>query len=173
MVSFFEKLTGSVSVRNAGSENTGGKEDSMIDTDAEESSYEIETAMAKSGTVTRGKESKDWTSLQAEGQLTVDIFDKGDKIVIQSAIAGTDPDDLDITLTHDMVTIKGTRKQTEEIKEDDYFYRELYWGAFSRSIILPDEIDESKAEASIKNGILTITLPKKNRGAQKLKVKAE
>jgi HSP20 family protein len=60
-----------------------------------------------------------------------------------------------------MITIKGTRKHSEEVKEDNFFYRELYWGAFSRSIILPEEVDDDKAEASIKNGILTIKLPLK------------
>ena len=171
MASFFEKLTGSVSLTK-----TNNQQEDVPINDSPETPYEaVETAARGSNSLlSREKEKKDWTSLQTEGQLTVDIFERGDKIIIQSAVAGTDPNDLDITLTHDMITIKGTRKQSEEVTDENYFYRELYWGAFSRSIILPEEIDDSKAEASIKNGVLTIKLPKKSaRGGQKLRVKSE
>lgn len=176
MVSFFEKLTGSISM----DKKIEPEPEAEIEIDAEETLEEdpkeevhAETASVKGATLTRGKEKKDWNSLQVEGQLTVDIYEKGDKIIIQSAVAGTDPDDIDITLTHDMITIKGTRKQSEEVHDKNYFYRELYWGAFSRSIILPEEVDETKAEASIKNGVLTVKLPKKQLNGQRLKVKAE
>ncbi len=175
MVSFFEKITGTVPVEKAKEAPIAAAEPETIEvTEAphEEEEMEIELTASKGAVAERHKKD-DWSALQAEGQLTVDIFEKGDKIVIQSAVAGTDPDDLDITLTHDMITIKGTRKHSEEISEDTYFYRELYWGSFSRSIILPEEVDESKAEASIRNGILTIKLPKKTRGNQKLKVRQE
>lgn len=182
MASFFEKLTGSVSLPNgsASQKQAAEPEEWRPEADApvnsggsDDAEYNAETVAARGGAAVREKEKKDWSTLQTEGQLTVDIYERGDSIIIQSAVAGTDPDDLDITLTHDMITIKGTRKRGEEVKEDNYFYRELYWGAFSRSIILPEEIDSDKAEASIKNGILTIRLPKKTRGGQKLKVKSE
>jgi len=94
-----------------------------------------------------------------EGHLTVDVFQSGKDIVIQSTIAGTDPKDIDVSITKDMVTIKGVRSSEEKIKTSDYYHRELYWGSFSRSIILPSEIDPDKAKASIKNGVLTIRLP--------------
>ena len=95
-----------------------------------------------------------------EGQLTVDVYQTDDEIVIKSTIAGVTADDLDISVTNDMVTIKGSRKPDEKIKEADYYYQELYWGPFSRAIILPEEIDSDSAKASMKNGILTIRLPK-------------
>lgn len=107
-----------------------------------------------------------------EGELTVDIYDKGDSIVIQSTVAGVKPEDLDVSITSDSVTIRGKRERHEEVKEKDYYYKELFWGTFSRSVILPEEIDEDGAEASLKHGLLSITLPKKRRGTvQKLKVK--
>ena len=107
-----------------------------------------------------------------EGELTVDIYDKGDSIVIQSTVAGVKPEDLDVSITNDSVTIRGKRERHEEVKEKDYYYKELFWGTFSRSVILPEEIDEDSAEASLKHGLLSITLPKKRRGVvQKLKVK--
>lgn len=107
-----------------------------------------------------------------EGQLTVDIYQTADEIVIQSTVAGVQPEDLDIQITPESVTIRGTRQREEEVRDQDYFYQECYWGKFSRSVILPQEIDAEKAAASLKNGVLTIRLPKLNRQkTKKLKVK--
>lgn len=95
-----------------------------------------------------------------EGQLTVDVYQTDDDIVIKSTIAGVTVDDMDIAITNDMVTIKGKRNPDEHIDAADYYYQELYWGPFSRSVILPEDIDVEKASASMKNGILTLRLPK-------------
>lgn len=108
---------------------------------------------------------------EQEGQLTVDVFQDDQNIIIQSTVAGVSPDDLDVSITNDMVTIRGERRRTYQIDPDDYFYQECYWGTFSRSIILPVEIDADRAEAKIKNGILTIRIPKANTAVtRKLKV---
>jgi len=116
--------------------------------------------------------SKEEEPLEEEGELTVDIYDRGDAIVIQSTVAGVKPEDLDISVTSDTVTIRGKRIQPEKIDEQNYYYKELFWGAFARSIILPEEIAEEEVEALLKNGLLTLTLPKKKRGVvQKVKVK--
>ena|SRR3989344_4754528 len=110
---------------------------------------------------------------EEEGELTVDIYDKGDSIVIQSTVAGVKPEDLDVSITTDTVTIRGRRESGEEVSQDNYYYKELFWGNFSRSVILPEEIDDEAAEASLKHGLLTIVLPKKRRGVvSKLKVKS-
>lgn len=95
-----------------------------------------------------------------DGQLTVDVYQTEDDIVVQSTIAGVDQNDIDISVTNDMVTIKGKRATPEKIKSSDYYYQELFWGPFSRSIILPEDVDSDNAKASIKNGLLTIRLPK-------------
>lgn len=108
-----------------------------------------------------------------EGELTVDIYDHGDSIIIQSTVAGVMPDDLDVTVTNDTVTIRGRRTRPENISDDAYYYKELFWGTFSRSVLLPEEIEEEIAEASLIHGLLTLRLPKKRRGVvQKVKVKA-
>lgn len=110
--------------------------------------------------------------IEEEGELTVDIYDKGDSIVIQSTVAGVKPENLDVSITSDSVTIRGRREREEEAHEENYYYKELFWGTFSRSVILPEEIEDDAAEASLKHGLLTIRLPKKRRGVvQKLKVK--
>ncbi len=97
---------------------------------------------------------------ESEGQLTIDVFQTEDDVVIQSTIAGVSDKDLDISVTNDMVSIKGTRMPEQKVKSSNYYYQELYWGPFSRSIILPVDVDADSAKASMKNGILTIRLPK-------------
>ena len=99
----------------------------------------------------------------AEGHLTIDVYQTEDEVVIQSTIAGVDTNDLDISVTNDMVTIKGKRQPEDNIKSSDYYWQELYWGPFSRSIILPVDVDSDAAKASMKNGLLTIRLPKMDR----------
>ncbi len=96
----------------------------------------------------------------AEGQLTIDVYQTDTDIVIKSTIAGVKPEDLDVAINNDMVTIKGERKQEETVEDENYYYQECYWGAFSRSVVLPVDVVVDKAEASLKNGILTIRLPK-------------
>ncbi|MFH1233719.1 MAG: Hsp20/alpha crystallin family protein [Patescibacteria group bacterium] len=101
-----------------------------------------------------------------EGQLSIDVFQTPDKLVIKSTIAGVKPSDIDISINHDMLTIRGKREANQEIDDADFLFRECYWGSFSRSIILPCEVKANKIEASIENGILTITLPKAKRTKQ-------
>lgn len=98
--------------------------------------------------------------VETEGQLAIDVFQTKDKIIIKSTIAGVKPEDLKISLHNDSLTIRGFRKTKEEIREEDYLYRECYWGSFSRSIILPFEVDNNKVEAEIESGVLTINLVK-------------
>lgn len=107
-----------------------------------------------------------------EGELTVDIFDRGDSIVIQSTVAGVKPEHLDVSITDDTVAIRGKREQGEKIPDNQYYYKELFWGTFARSVILPVEIEQDEAEADLHHGLLTLKLPKKKKGiTQKLKVK--
>lgn len=96
-----------------------------------------------------------------EGQLTIDVFETEKDVIIQSVIAGVEPKDLDITIEKDIVSIKGKRERKFEEKAKNFFYQECYWGKFSREIVLPAEVNKSKAEAIIKDGVLTIKIPKK------------
>lgn len=96
----------------------------------------------------------------SEGQLTIDVYQTDNDIVIKSTIAGVKPEDLDVNINNDMITIRGERKQDEQVAPENYYYQECYWGTFSRSVILPIDIVPDKVEASMKNGILTIRMPK-------------
>jgi len=108
---------------------------------------------------------KKW--FEPEGQLVVDVYETNGEIVIQSAIAGVKPEDLDISIENDMITIKGKREQLEEQSDVNYFYQECHWGYFSREIVLPAEVNSGKTEAKIQNGILTIRIPKIERDGRK------
>lgn len=144
--SFFEKLTGIVKVDDDSNEKD-------IAESLEDELEEIES--------------------ETDGQLAVDMYQTQNEIVVKTMVAGVKPEDLDINITRDMITIKGKREEMKDFSDDDFFHKELYWGSFSRTIILPQEVEVEEAEAINKNGLLTIRLPKldKNRQA-KLKVKS-
>lgn len=108
-----------------------------------------------------------------EGQLTVDVYQTANEIVVQTMVAGVEPQHLSVTITHEMITIRGKREAPRGIDEDKYITRELYWGSFSRTIEFPQEIEPDEAEAVEKNGLLTIKLPIINKQKQTvLKVKS-
>ncbi len=108
-----------------------------------------------------------------EGELSVDVYQTADEIVVRALVAGVTPTNLDISLTRDMITIKGTREENVETEEDNYFYQELYWGSFTRTILLPEEVEVDEATANENHGILIIRLPKINKARKtKLKVKS-
>ena len=110
----------------------------------------------------------------SEGQLSVDVYQTPDEIVVESTVAGVKPDEIDIDVTSEAVTIRGERHREHDIEEKDYFYQECFWGKFSRSIILPQEVDPDKAHSSLKNGVLVIKLPKVHRDrAKKIKIKTD
>lgn len=104
------------------------------------------------------KNEKEWFT--KEGQLVVDVYQTEEKLVIQSVIAGVRAEDLDISIENDMVVIRGKREKPEEEGGRNYFCQECYWGPFSRKIILSEEVDPGRVEATMENGILTLKFPK-------------
>jgi len=100
---------------------------------------------------------KSW--FEPEGQLAIDVYQTESELVVQSAIAGIKPENLDISIESDVVTIRGKREKLFD-EEGNYFNQECYWGPFSREIILPVEVDPSRAKAAMREGILTIRIPK-------------
>lgn len=109
----------------------------------------------------------------SEGQLPVDVYQTANEIVIRTFVAGVRPDDLNVSISRDMVVIEGSRDERDQLPDSDYFTRELFWGTFSRTILLPQEIDVDMATAGAKDGLLSIILPKLDKTRQtKLRVKA-
>lgn len=145
---------------------------------ATEPEGEFEPQLTKAGAVPLATEKvsalDDFVFDDAEGHLTIDVYQNADAIVIESAIAGVKDDDLDVAITPESVTIKGKRERKESVKKGDYLHQECFWGRFSRSVILPQEIDPDKAQATLKDGVLKIVLPKIHRSkSKKVKVKLD
>ncbi len=156
--SFFDKLTGGIKM----------EEDEDIDEDFE--------VTPKNKSFQKNVKEKDkegsWMEDDAEeGQLTVDVYQTATEIVVQTMVAGVRPDDLQINITRDMITIKG--EENKNISEENYLAKELYWGAFSRRILLPQEVEPEDAEAIEKHGLLIIKIPKIDKSKRaNLKVKS-
>ncbi len=150
--SFFERLTGTISLKKRR-------------TDDFEEDVDIETTK-ESGT--------EWNlSEPLEGELAVDVYQTNEAIVIQAMVAGVPAENLSISATREMVTIKGKREAPKGIEQENYFYQELYWGTFSRTILLPAEIETEEVEAIERHGLLTIKLPKIDKGrVQMVKIKS-
>ncbi len=156
--SFFERLTGANNVEE------GNFNDVPVYTEEEETSVTMREAPLSFPV----REEEPWAPSSfaqnegegAEGQLTIDVYQTENDIVIKSTIAGVKPEDLDVSINNDMVTVKGERKNEEVVENGNYYYQECYWGSFSRSVLLPVDVVPEKADASLKNGILTIRLPK-------------
>lgn len=162
--SFFSKITG-----NSDDEYT----DFLEDPTAEHAVFTGTGAERHAHMATRDENSDTWSAEEPGGELAVDVYQTPDAIVVKALVAGVQPQSIDIALTREMLTISGIRQDEREVEEDNYFQRELYWGSFSRTILLPEEIDVDMAEATEKHGILMIRLPKINKKRQtKLKVRS-
>ncbi len=109
---------------------------------------------------------------RTEGHLPIDMYQTASDIIIRSFVAGVRPDELNVSISRDMVVIEGAREERSEASGPDYFSQELFWGTFSRTVMLPQEVDVENCTASAKDGLLTLTLPKLDRAKQtKLKVR--
>lgn len=149
--SFFERLTGTVRLDEKEAEQNG----------------------SKNGRGLPNSKKEDWIAEEEkDAELTVDVSQNDSEIIVKAMVAGVHPEDLDVDITRDMITIKGHREEERNSKDEDFFVQELYWGAFSRSITLPEEIDVDAAEAIERHGLLILKLPKVDKGRKtKLKVK--
>lgn len=149
----------------AGPEQKISKEEEIA---ALEKLYHVEAKDSELGIQEQSEDQtqdKEWLSAEEnyDGQLSVDVYQVNDEIVIKSTIAGVKADAVDVSINGDMITIRGMRPRPEEVAEEDYFYQECYWGGFSRSIILPCEVRSDRTRATMEDGILTIRLPKLKR----------
>lgn len=108
------------------------------------------------------KQSDDWME-EYEGQLAIDVYQTPEEMIIKAPIAGVAPEDLEISITDEVVTVRGQRRDGQDISRENYFCQECYWGAFSRSYVLPIAVDSENARANLKDGILTIAIPKQEK----------
>ena len=140
--SFWEKLTGGVSIEE---EYEEPKKNSMV---------------ISKGTRDK-KPDNNWIEEEnEEAELAVDVYQTPTDIIIQTMVAGVKPEDLELAIARDIITIKGHREENRTIDENNYFSKELYWGKFSRTISLPAEVEPEEAEATEKHGLLIIKIKK-------------
>lgn len=139
--SFFERLTGAVHTD--------------VDFDFEEEEREAHMNRSQENEGPRPN-----TELEHEAQLNVDLINTPEQIIIKALVAGVKPNDLDISITREMVTIRGERIEDGLYVQDDYLHNELFWGSFGRTLMLPEEVEVEEAKAREQHGLLTIVLPK-------------
>lgn len=150
--SFFERFTGTISLKDRSSD------------------FEEDVAIEKTP---QGSFSQWEEEVVPEGELAVDVYQTNDSIIIQAMVAGVASDELSVSVTREMVTIKGKREAPKGVSAENYFYQELYWGAFSRVILLPSEVETEEVEATEKHGLLTIKLPRIDKDKkQTIKIKS-
>lgn len=104
----------------------------------------------------------DWddTDQQMPGQLALDVYETADKLIVKARTAGVNKSDLDVSFSDGSLTVRGTLSAGTEEAVQNYFMQECYWGEFSRSVALPVPVKEDEIEASLKEGVLTITFTK-------------
>ncbi|MBP6974645.1 MAG: Hsp20/alpha crystallin family protein [Candidatus Pacebacteria bacterium] len=192
--SFFERLTGSVNMdeeemeldeevgavgRADGRDNRDGR-DARIENRVEPS-RESRFAPKSRGIFGRARDNDEDRQIAStwneeptgEGELSLDVFQTPDDIIVRAMIPGVRKDDMDISISRDSITIKGSRKEDKIISDQDYVVRELYWGTFSRTVAFPHEVDIEHAEATENQGMLTIKLPRIDKERQtKLRIKS-
>ena len=135
--SFFERLTGSIRIPDE------------------------EPAQAKTIAVKGDKKGADWMAEDnEEAELAVDVYQTGEDIIVQTMVAGVKPEEIELTIARDILTIRGKREENRTVDEEDYFIKELYWGKFSRSISLPHEVEPEEVDATERHGLLTVRLQK-------------
>ena len=177
--SFFERLAGSINVdddEDIVDIDRDSELDDMVEEVTVRASTRKESPITKPRTLVsamKAQEEEVPEQDMEEGELSVDVYQTSSEIIIEAMVAGVKPEDLHLSITRDMVTIKGRRDGNTQILDDDYFYKELYWGTFSRTILLPHEVEIEEAEAVEKHGLLIVRMPKVDKARQtKLKIKS-
>ncbi len=142
--SFFERLTGSISMEEEEQEDP-------------KKAYLVKGVKGSNG----DKKDNSWIEEEnEEAELSVDVYQTPTDIIVQTMVAGVKPEDLELSIARDTITIRGEREESRNIDEDNYFVKELYWGKFSRTIMLPAEVEPEEVEATERHGLLTVKIKK-------------
>lgn len=174
MANFFEKLKKGMGIEIPSEQNEEEKEEQVqISQPLSKTGRDLKKKLAKKNQGVEAETDKEeieekkekWP--EPEGELAVDVYQTDEELVIQSAVAGVKPEELNVSLEGDVLSIEGERKKPKEEEEADYLIQECYWGRFSRKIILPAEINAEKIDATFKDGILTIRIQKATKERKK------
>jgi HSP20 family protein len=115
-----------------------------------------------------------WIAPASAAGMAVDVYETKDQVVIKAALPGVKPEETEVTITGDTLTIRGESKEEKEVKEESYIRKERHFGSFARSVTLPAGLEADKAEATFENGVLTLKIPKSEQvKPRSIKVKAK
>ncbi len=147
---FWERLTGSVRLEEEQEESKKGLMGANKGNGKDKKNGQAE-----------GRAGSNWIEEEnEEAELAVDVYQTPTDIIVQTMVAGVRPEDLELSIARDMLTIRGNREEHRNIDEENYFTKELYWGKFSRTISLPQEVEPEEVDATEKNGLLTVKIKK-------------
>lgn len=115
-----------------------------------------------------------WLAPTGAAGFAMDVYETRDQVVVKAALPGIKPEQAQVTISGNTLTIRGEAKEEKEIKEENYICKERHFGSFARSVTLPDGLQVDKAEATFENGVLTLKIPKTEEVKPKtIKVKAK
>lgn len=137
-------------------------DDLLLDEELSAAFLGEEDAPAASGAQPNNDTSSDWDDdgRQLPGQLALDVYETADKLIVKARTAGVNKGDLDVSYSDGTLTVRGTLSAGDEEHVQNYFMQECYWGEFSRTVALPVPVKEDEIEASLKEGVLTVTFTK-------------
>src|SRR3989344_847203 len=150
--SFFDRLTGGTNVDEA----------TFVQPEVQKVQLQPKVKVVRKVGEEEKPQESDWPA-ESEAELTIDVYQTSTHLVVQSAVAGVKGEDLDVGVQNGMLTIRGRRSKDEEVKEENYYTREIYWGSFARSILLPDDLDLDRIDSKIRGGMLTLKIPKQDK----------
>jgi HSP20 family protein len=115
-----------------------------------------------------------WIAPISAANLAIDMYETKDDVMVRAALPGVKPEQVEVTITGDTLTIRGESKEENEVKEENYVRKERRYGSFTRCITLPSGVKADKAEATFENGVLTLKIPKTEEAKPKtIKVKTK
>jgi HSP20 family protein len=101
-----------------------------------------------------------WIAPMRAANLEIDMFETNDKVVVKAALPGIKPEEVEVTITGNTLTISGESNEEDEVEEEDFLRKERRYGSFTRTVTLPERLKTDKADASFENGVLTLKVPK-------------
>ncbi len=115
-----------------------------------------------------------WVAPMHAANLAIDMYETNDQVVVKAALPGIKPEEIEITITGNTLTISGESKEESQVKEKDYIRKEQRYGSFTRSVTLPNGLKADKADATFENGVLTLQVPKSEQVKPKtIKIKSK
>ncbi len=164
---FFERLTGAKKVKTARDDHEDGSPEEKVEMNTAEPYVADPRGISQvTEENVQSDDRQEWEDEdydeEEEGTLSIDMYETASDLILKTVVAGARPEDLDISINRERVTVRGSRSPDRGLRDSQVHLQELYWGPFSRTVTLPEEVDVENAEAKASQGLLIIKLPKVN-----------